>query len=61
MALLKDGHPFSLFTIQMDSVLDSKKKGVENELVAGAVRLLVYSDELYLIMTTTRLDCQREV
>lgn len=33
MALLKAGHHFSLFTVPMESVLDSKKKSVENELV----------------------------
>lgn len=33
MALLKAAYRISLFTVPMESVLDSKKKSVENELV----------------------------
>ena len=42
MALLKAGHCPSLFPIRMESVLDSKKKNVENELVDSVFSVLSF-------------------
>ena len=40
MVLLKGSKDFRLFTIQMESVLDSKKKSVESDLVNGTFNVL---------------------